>query len=171
MPIHRQDFQLLQPLVKMNKSYQGTKWSVPQLLWRFFHVRGTIQGFQLGWRQLTWILPTIRRTLFLVVHDHLDQERQSEGSRHMRCIVVLRQDSVPAVSLLCLPTLRQKLVGKIVLFISRQHHHVLPELMCLRQVTCLCCSPFCRCRIWVLYLNWIQKELRLHVQLLACTLL
>ena len=55
--------------------------------------------FKLGWRQLTWILPTIRRTLFLVVHDQLDQERQSEGSRHVRCIVVWRQDSVLAVSL------------------------------------------------------------------------
>ena len=26
------------------------------------------------------------------------------------------------------------------------------------------------CRIWVLHLNWIQKKLRSHVQLLACTL-
>ena len=46
----------------------------------------------------------------------------------MRCILVLRQNSIPAISLLCLPTLRQKLVGKVVLFIFRQNLHVLPEL-------------------------------------------
>ena len=88
-------------LWRWTRSSQGTKWSVFQLLWRFFNVRGTIQGFQLAWRQFPWILPTIRRKLFLilVVHDHLDQERQSEGSRQMRCIVVWRQDSVPAVRL------------------------------------------------------------------------
>ena len=29
--------------------------------------------------------------------------------------------------------------------------------MCLRRATCLSYSPFRRCRIWVLHLNWIQK--------------
>ena len=43
---------------------------------------------------------------------------------------------------LCLPTLRQKLVGKVVLFIFRHHLHVLPELTCLRRATCQSYSPF-----------------------------
>ena len=48
--------------------------------------------------------------------------------------MALQQNSVPARSLLCLTTLRPKLVQKkAVLFIFRQHFHVLPELMCLRR--------------------------------------
>ena len=53
-------------------------------------LRGTIQDTLHGLHQFLWILPTIRRTLFwiLVAHDELDRERQSEGSRNMRCIMV-----------------------------------------------------------------------------------
>ena len=90
---------------------------------------------------------------------------------NVRCIMVLQQNSVFAISLLCLPTLRPKLVGNVVLCIFRQSHHVLPALMCLRRATYLSYSPFRRCRIWVSHFIWIQKELRLQVQLLACTLL
>ena len=44
--------------------------------------------------------------------------------------VVLHYDGAVAMSPLCLlPTLRLKLFGKAVLFIIRQHLHVLPELM------------------------------------------
>ena len=44
-----------------------------------------------------WILPTIRRTLFwiLVAHDQLGQERRSDGSKNMRCILVLRPEFYP----------------------------------------------------------------------------
>ena len=59
----------------------------------------------------------------------------------MRCIMALRQSFALAISPLCLPTLGQKLVGRVVLFIFRQHLHVLPELTCLRRATCLSCSP------------------------------
>ena len=65
----------------------------------------------------------------------------------MRCIVVLRQNSILAISLLCLPTLRQKLVGKVLLFIFRQNHHVLPELVCLRRAACLFFFSFPRMQI------------------------
>ena len=60
------------------------------------------------------------------------------------CIVTLRQNFVLARSPFCLLTLRQKLVGKLVLFTFRQHLHVLAELTCLRRATCLSCSPFLR---------------------------
>ena len=113
MPTNRQDFQLLNIPLKSDMILSGnTAIGIPIVLMIPQRVRGTIQDFQLGWRQFTWILPAIRRTLFwiLVVHDRLDQERRSEGSRNMRCIMALRQTSVFAISLLCLPTLKQKLV-------------------------------------------------------------
>ena len=87
--------------------------------------------------------------------------------QNMRCIMVLRQNSVLAISLLCLPTLEQKLVGKGVLIIFRQNHNVQTELMFLGRATCLSYSPSRRCRICELHLSWIQEEPRLHVQLLA----
>ena len=37
-----------------------------------------------------------------------------------------------------------------------------------RQVMCPSCFPSLRCKIWVRLLNWIQKETKLHVQLLVC---
>ena len=67
-----------------------------------------------GWHQSNWILPTIRHTLFwiLVAHVRLDQKRQSKGSRNMQW----HYDRVlPAISPSCLPTLRRRLVGKIVI--------------------------------------------------------
>ena len=85
--------------------------------------------------------------------------------------MALRQSFAVAISPSSLPTLRQEHVGKVVLFIFRQHVHVLPELMCLRRATCLSYSLFLRCRIWVRLFNWIQTETKLHDQLLACTLL
>ena len=36
----------------------------------------------------------------------------------------------------------KKLFGKVETFIFRQHHHVQPGLMCLRQATCLSFCPF-----------------------------
>ena len=55
----------------------------------------------------------------------------------MRCIMALQQSSVLAVSLLCMPTLKQKLVWKVVFSIFGQNHNVLPGLLCLRRATCL----------------------------------
>ena len=134
VPVHRQDFQPLNTPLKRNKVLSGNQAiGAPIALTILQRVRGTIQDIRLGWHEFPWILPTIRRTLFwiLVAYD------QSEGSRNMRCIIISRQNSVTAKSLLCLPTLRQKLVGKVVLFIFRQNHNVLPGLMCLRRATCL----------------------------------
>ena len=70
-----------------------------------------------GWHQSNWILPTIRHTLFwiLAVHVRLDQKRQSKGSRNMHGITALRQSFAVAISPSCLPTLRRRLVGKIVI--------------------------------------------------------
>ena len=61
-----------------------------------------------GWHQFPWIWPIIPHTLLwiLTAHGLLDQERQSEDSRNMRCIVSLHQSLVLATSLFCLPTLR-----------------------------------------------------------------
>ena len=173
VPVNRQDFQLLKSPLKRDMILPWNQAIGTSIALTIFQVRGAIQNIQLGWPQFPWILPTIRHTLFwiLVAHDQLDQERQSEGSRNMRCIVVLQQNSVLAISLLCSPTLRQNLVGKVVLFTFRQNHHVLQELMCLRRSTCQSCPPFRRCRTWVLHLSRIQRETRSHVQLLACTLL
>ena len=114
--------------------------SIPTLLTIPVHLlRGTIQDTLHGWHQSHWILLTIRRTWFwiLVAHDQLDRERQSERSTNVRCIMASRQNFAFAISPLCLPTLRQKLVWKVVLLTFRQHIHVLPKLMCLRRETCL----------------------------------
>ena len=89
----------------------------------------------------------------------------------VHCFVALLQNFARAISPLCLPTLLQKLAWKVVLFIFRQHIHARPESMYLRRATCLSYSPFLTGRIWVRLLNWIQEETKLHVQLLACTLL
>ena len=149
MSIHRQDFLPLKTQLKRDKAIPGNQTigiptlpTIPQLQPQ----RGTIQDIRLGWHQSLWILPTIRLTLFwiLAAYDQLDRERQSEGSRKMRCITTLQQTSLFAISLLCLPTLRQKLVEKVVSSTFRQHLHVLPELMCLRRATCLSYSHFRR---------------------------
>ena len=81
------------------------------------------------WHQSHWILPTIRHTLFwiLAAHGQLDQERQSKGSRNMRCIMALRQSFAVAQSPSCLPTPRQRPVARAVLSIFRQHLRVQPE--------------------------------------------
>ena len=63
--------------------------------------------------------------------------------------MALRQNFALAIRPLCLPTLGRKLVGKVVLFISRKHLHVLPELICLRRATCLSYSSFLRWKIWL----------------------
>ena len=92
-----------------------------------------------GWHQSLSTLPTTRRTLFwiLVAHFQLDQEHQSKGSKCIRCIAELRQSFVVATSPLCLPTLRQRPVGKVVLFTFQRNLHVRAELMYLKQVMCL----------------------------------
>ena len=91
LPIHRQDFALLKNSVEERHGvFFGNKAiGIPIALTTLQRVRGTTQDVQLGWRPFPWILPTVRRTLFriLVAHDQLDQERQSEGSGNMRCIV------------------------------------------------------------------------------------
>ena len=99
---------------------QGHPWesddrTIPTVQFEEAILRGFIQEKRLGWHQFPWILSTIGRTLFwiLVAHDYLDQEKQSGGSKKMRCIMASRQNAIPATSLLCLPTLRQNLSGKL----------------------------------------------------------
>ena len=103
-----------------------------------------------GWRQLLLIWPPIRHTLFwiLAVHDQLDQERQLEDSKSMRCIMALQQSFALATSPLCLPTLRWRLVGKVASLIFRRNLHSRPELMCWKQVMCLSYSHFLKLKIW-----------------------
>ena len=95
-------FSASETLLKRDKAIPGNQTIgiptlpiVPQLQLQ----RGTIQGTLHGWCQSLWILPTIRRTWFwiLVAHVQLDRERQSEGSRNLRCIMILRQNSVPCI--------------------------------------------------------------------------
>ena len=49
----------------------------------------------------------------------------------MRRIVALRQISALVTSSLCVPTLTQNNVQKVVLFSFRRHFHLLPQLMCI----------------------------------------
>ena len=67
------------------------------------------------WHQSLWTLPTIRHTLFwiLAAHGQLDRERQSKGSRNMRCIVALRQNIAFAISPLCCQLWGRNLFGKL----------------------------------------------------------
>ena len=55
------------------------------------------------------------------------------------CVVLWHHDRLfaVAISLLCLPTLRRRLVVKVVSFTFRQHFHVRPEWTCLKRVMCL----------------------------------
>ena len=94
-----------------------------------------------GWWQLHWILPTVQRTLFwtLVAHGRLERDRQSKDSRSMHGIGVSRRNSIVVTSLSFSPTRRQTLAWKVALSTFQQHHHVLPRLVCLGQVTCPCC--------------------------------
>ena len=151
----------------------GTKRWVLQLLWRFFNecvVQSKIFSLD-GVSSLGSFPPSEARCSGSWLHTINGIENSTQKVPEI-CVVSWYYDRILSLarSLLCLPTLRQKLVWKVVLFICRQHHHVLPELMCLGRATCLSYSPFTRWRIWVLHLNWIQKELRLHVQPVACTL-
>ena len=61
---------------------------IPQIQPQEELLHGMARDILHGWHQDLWTLPTIRHTLFwiLAAHGQLDQERQSEGSRHMRCI-------------------------------------------------------------------------------------
>ena len=82
-------------------------------------LHGVERGILHEWHQYLWTLPTIRHTLFwiLAAHGQLDQERQSESSRNMRCIMALRQSFAVVKILSCLPTLRRRPVGRAVLSI------------------------------------------------------
>ena len=153
MSFHNQDYPPLKNPLKRDKTIPGNKTigipiglMIPPVQIAEALLRGTIQDTLRSSHQFLWILPTIRRILFwiLVVHDQLDRGRQSQRSRNMRYVMVYRQNSVSAINLLCLPTLRQKRVGKVELFTFQQHHHAPPELMCLRRVMCLSSSPFYR---------------------------
>ena len=77
----------------------------------------------------------------LAAHSRLDQERQSKDSRSVHCIMALRRSFAVVMSLSCSPTPRQKPAWTVALSTFQQHHHVLPRLMCLRQVTCPSCFP------------------------------
>ena len=65
--------------------------------------------------------PLSRRQLFwnLAANDHLDREKQPKGSKNMLGIFALLQSFAFAISLLCLPTLKLKIDGKVVLFTFR----------------------------------------------------
>ena len=78
----------------------------------------------------------IQHTWFwiLAAHCRLDQERQSKDSRSMHGVMASRRNSAVVTNLSCLPTLRQKPARKVASFTFQQFHHVLPRLMCLRQV-------------------------------------
>ena len=67
-----------------------------------------------------------------------------KDSRSMHGIMALRRNFAVVISLSCSPTPRQKPAWKVALSTCQQHHHVLPRLMCLRQVTCPSCFPFIR---------------------------
>ena len=64
---------------------------------------------------------------------------QSKDWRSMHGIMVLRRNLAVVMSLSCSPTPRQKPAWKVALSTFQRHHHVLPRLMCLRQVTCPSC--------------------------------
>ena len=99
-----------------------------------------------GWWQPHGVLPTIQHMLFwtLAAHGGLDQERQSKDSRSTHGIMALRQNSAVATNLSCLPNPRQKPARKVASSTFQQFHHVLPMLMCLRQVMCPSCFPSLR---------------------------
>ena len=102
-------------------------------------LHGMARDLQLGRHHSLCTSPTIPHMLFriLVAHSRLDREQPSEASRNMHCTMALRRIFAIVISPLCLPTLTQRLVLKVVLFILRQHLHVLPELTYLRRATCL----------------------------------
>ena len=151
-----------------------SEWLSPQQRWRRLWTMG--QGWSAqkltlhGWRYPLWILLTIRHTWFLTLaaHGRLDRERQSKDWRSMHGI---RRNLAVVMSPSCSPSPRQKPAWKVALSTFQRHHHVLPRLMCLRQVTCPSCFLLLRWKTWVWPLNWIQKETRLRAQLLACFLL
>ena len=87
--------------------------AIPQL-----QLRGRLAQSQKlhGWHQSLSTIPLIRPTLFwiLAAHGQLDQELRSESARNTRGIMALRKSFAVATSPLCLPTLRLKLVVKVV---------------------------------------------------------
>ena len=88
-----------------------------------------------GRHQPPWILPTIRHTLFwiLAVHVRLDQKRQSKRfQKHALYYGITTEFCRCNKSLSCLPNLRRRPVGKVVLSIFRQHLCVQPEWTFLR---------------------------------------
>ena len=98
------------------------------------------------WRQFLWICPTIRHTLFwiLAVHDHLDQERQSEDSRN---VVFWHYKRI----LLC---------NKSFVFTNSESETCWENCIIhfLRNpVMCPSCFPFLRGKIWVRLLSWIRR--------------
>ena len=87
-------------------------------------------------------MPTIPHMLFwtLAAHCRLDRERQSKDLRSMHGFKVLRRNFAVVISPSWSPIRRQKPAWKVALSTFPQHH-VLPSLMCLRQVTCPSCFP------------------------------
>ena len=136
VPILSQNFQPQKHLVKKDMAIPGNLTfgvpvllMIPQIQPQEEKLQGMERDILHGCQQSHWILPTIRHTLFWILagHGQLDQERQSEDSRNMRCITALRQSFVVATSPLCWPTPRQRPVWKVIWFTSRQHLHVLLE--------------------------------------------
>ena len=115
VPILSQNFQPRKHTVKKDIVISGNLTigvpvylMIPQVEPQEEKLQGMERDILHGWQQSHWILPTIQHTLFwiLAAHGQLDQERQSEDSRNMRCITVLRQSFALATRPSCLPTLR-----------------------------------------------------------------
>ena len=100
----------------------------------------------------------------LAAHGQLDQERQSK--KHAWYCGITTEFCLCNTSFVFANSETEK--KKVALFTFQQIHHVLPSLMCLRQVMCPSCFPSLRWKTWVELLNWIQKGTKLHVQLLVC---
>ena len=84
--------------------------------------------------------------------------------------MALTQSFVPATNPLCWQTVWWRLAGKVVLFIFQRNLHDQPALMCLKQMY-VSYSHFRKWKIDEWLLNWLRREIKLHVLLLTCTLL
>ena len=144
MDIHRQDFQQLKIPLKRYMVLPGNQAiGTPIALTILQRVRG-IYSLD-GVNSLGSCPPSDARCSRSWLHT-INWIKKGNQKVSEICVVLWHYDRIlPLQSVfLCLPPLKQKLVEKVVLFIFRQHLHVLQELMCLRRATCLSYSPFTR---------------------------
>ena len=120
VPIHIQDFQPLKIRLRRDNAIPGNRAiGIPIALTILQRLRGTIQDTLHGWYQFLWILPTIRRTLFLNLGCTRSIGSRTAIRRFQKYALYhsIKTEFCPATSPFCLPTLKQKRVGKVVLFI------------------------------------------------------